>query len=53
MSDKSVDLARSQLALTGGKIAEISCGSLTEALRVNFLYGNTSSREESHNPGSG
>jgi hypothetical protein len=43
MAHKAVDFRRRELALTGGKVAEIARRGLAQTLRVNFLlYGNTS-----------
>jgi hypothetical protein len=49
--DKAVNLARGELALSGGQPAQILRGNLPQALGVGFLYESTSTRAKFQRPG--
>jgi hypothetical protein len=47
---KAVDFTGCQLALSGAELAKVLCGYLTQPLRIDVLYGNTSRCEPSRGP---
>jgi hypothetical protein len=52
MADKSIDLTGCQFTLAAGQSSEILRRYLTQALRVDFLYDNTSNWSPSCGPAS-